>query len=333
MINILWYSRDYGSRASQIRRHIMYEISKYENVIFHYGPGNVYSILKKYESQLGIKFDVLMLDEISMTPAKGDINKINIPKFIWIEDMQWDPQFRYNYVIENEIDYIFTCYRQGTLIHGNKLLATNRCWWMPHSANTELYCTLPGVRKIYDVLFAGNYNSRGFGITSIYPMRDWFIKTLLPQPWFTCIKRPSFTLNKSNTKNNIYIRKEYTLLLNKTKIFMSCGSIWNYAVGKYFEVPACNTLVCSNWFEDLGLLGFKPDKNILIYDKGSLIDKLNNLRRNAAIREKMAAAGRQLIVEHHNNSIRAKQFINFFYKILGKNLKYSSIESTFPMPF
>ncbi|MHA1806544.1 MAG: glycosyltransferase, partial [Candidatus Thorarchaeota archaeon] len=111
------------------------------------------------------------------------------------------------------------------------------------------------------------------------------------------------------------------------------GSIFNAPVQKYVEIPAANSLLMSNWFPDLGLMGFLPDTNMITYHKETVIETVESLLKDEEKIKRISSNGHNLILMRHTSEIRAKQFINFMCNIIGRNTYYDVEPCSFQVCF
>jgi spore maturation protein CgeB len=78
---------------------------------------------------------------------------------------------------------------------------------------------------------------------------------------------------------------------------------------KYFEIPACRTLLIADWFDELGSLGFKDHVNMVKLNKRKLKEQVEYWFTHDKEREEIAKAGEILIQQRHSVDIRARELI------------------------
>ena len=54
---------------------------------------------------------------------------------------------------------------------------------------------------------------------------------------------PGYDLSDAHTDRYL---KEMAISINKSKIALTCSSKFKYRLGKYVEIPMCNTLLCAD---------------------------------------------------------------------------------------
>ena len=112
------------------------------------------------------------------------------------------------------------------------------------------------------------------------------------------------------------VKYEYAKLINSSRITFSCMSIFNYAVLKFFEIPACNSALFSDYGKQLKDLGFIPDKNMVRIDTGVNIKKFIRdwLKRPDELKE-ISQRGYEMVHEKHTTAKRAEEFIEYLEKL------------------
>ena len=193
----------------------------------------------------------------------------------------------------------------------------HRCIWLPHSVNMERFTDQ--VEKDKDVLHTGVYNQQ------FYPHRYEVIELLRDKSYFTYIARPSDRL-KEKRSEHWPIDRDYDNLLQSARICITGGALYGAPVQKFVEIPAANSLLMSNWFPDLGLMGFRDGYNMVAYSKENVVDKVEDLLNNEDKIEEISKKGFDLVVERHTSEIRARQFVNFICIILGREVEFPGIE-------
>lgn len=172
-----------------------------------------------------------------------------------------------------------------------------KCIWLPFAVNTEMF--YPRGEERNGVLHVGTVNPKH------YPIRVELCKRLAVKDWFTRIKRPGETIEKTRKWP---IREDYAEVISQAEIAVTCGSRWDAAVQKFFEIPACGTVLMSNWFKDLGLLGFENGKNMVVYEE-PLENQIEMMLQDKKRLKKIGQAGLDLMLERHTLKTRAKEFL------------------------
>lgn len=165
-------------------------------------------------------------------------------------------------------------------------------------------------RKKYDVLLAGVISKE------IYPLRYKFQKiikdNLLKNLNVKILNHPGYRIKNVNEQVVSYTRE-----LNRSKLVLSCSSIYKYALAKYVEVPACGSL----------LLADLPDerneffKNLIVpidisMSESEIVEIINYWIKSNDKREEKINLNYKLIMENYTQ----EHYSEKFYKIIKNYL-------------
>ena len=224
-----------------------------------------------------------------------DWSKIKIPKAVMLEDQHGENNLhQVNLMIK---DKWLVLHRYQLKKFHTDLPNKTKCIWFPHSVNIKKFRDFKQ-RKRYDILQTG-------ALYKVYETRHFMKNTFEGDKRYKIISRP-----KENDPNAWPTGKEYSKELNKAYLNVCCGSIYNYPVMKYFEIPASGSVIFGEWFDELGDLGFEPYKNIIEIDKKNVHNQVNLLLDNKKRLMDIAKNGYDLIHDHHTTDKRAKDLIN-----------------------
>ena len=228
-------------------------------------------------------------------------DNINIPKAVMLEDQHGEHNKKQ---VQDMIDdeWIVLHRYQLNKFHVD-LSKYTKCIWFPHSVNTKVFKDYRQVKK-YDILQTG-------ALYQVYELRNFMVKYFQGDPRYTNIPRP-----KENEVKQWPIGKDYAKELNKAYLNVCCGSIYHYPVMKYFEIPACGSVIFGDWFKELGDLGFEPYKNMLVIDRQNIKYQVKLLLDNKKMLLEIAQNGLNLIKERHTVEKRADDLI----KIIEENI-------------
>lgn len=171
-----------------------------------------------------------------------------------------------------------------------------RLHWLPFAVDPETFKPLPKCRK---VVFTGR-------VTSPYPLRKEIVRQLMDKRYFEVFERPK----EMDSHRSGVVGDGYAKLLGTSRISFSTGSRYNYAVAKFFEIPACGTLLMSDWFADLSLLGFVPGLNIIQVNKANIAGQVESFLSNEELTSSIASNGRALILSRHTFKKRVSKFLS-----------------------
>lgn len=248
-------------------------------------------------------YDILICDSIFAFPWDS-WRKIKIPKACILEDMHTTAGLQVQTARKMKFDFIFYRYQDAWRKRYGNLF--DKTFWLPHCVNTEYF---------QDYRLEKNIDALLVGVTSprVYPFRHKASIVLNGKPFFKQIPRPPETPHKTQKWP---IRDDYGRLLNSAKLVITGGSCYHYPVMKYFEIPACNSLLFSDWFPELRDLGFQKGYNIAISDLHNLEKDVKWWLNNESERKEVSRNGMELILKKHTLEIRALQFLNRLKEIL-----------------
>jgi hypothetical protein len=107
--------------------------------------------------------------------------------------------------------------------------------------------------------------------------------------------------------------------LNRLRSCFTCCSSYRFTVMKYFEIPACETLLFGEPTDATHGLGFRDGENYVAVTPRDFRDRFMYYLREAepAVPARIARAGRALILERHTWAIRAAELLRGFREVLG----------------
>lgn len=241
-----------------------------------------------------------------------------IPSGIFIEDVHHDvPRIQVEKAGEFNIETIFHRFNFPFHKFHRKARVDFRCIWLPHSINMERFTD--NIEKDKDILHTGVVNRH------FYPHRCVAVNLLKNKSYFTLVERPRDSVTKERSKN-WPIDRDYDNLLQSARICITGGSAFNAPVQKYVEIPAAGSVLMSNWFPDLGLMGFRDGYNMVAYCKENVVDAVEELLGDEEKIREVSKNGLDLILERHTSEIRSMQFVNFICTILGKRLEFPDVQ-------
>jgi hypothetical protein len=242
------------------------------------------------------EYDVIVCDAMFIWMFE-DWNRIKIPTFIIIEDQHAKvPKLQIDFAIKHNMGiihrYQFNQYHTDIPKHIKKI-------WSPHSVNINNFKDY-GLPKKYGLLQTG-------AIGGVYQLRSLVHDTMKGMPEYHRIVRPV-----DNAKQQWPVQDQYSRELNKAKICLCCGATVEYPVMKFFEIPASKSVLYTDYFNELGDLGFIPDENMIQVNKQTIRKQVKILVSEgwSGKLETIAQNGYNLIHERHTNEIRAKELKN-----------------------
>lgn len=301
----------------QAKRGIFKELEKYADVFYWYEDGHIHDILKelKFHPDFIYHYDIAWNNR--MAPRIEGLEEIDIPKGCFVIDLHWKPEERIKYFEDKGIDLIFSATKQPFL----KVFPQyeDKFRWLPWSINPEMMKDW-GMKKDIDFLLMGlvyiDKNNRGkFSLSEKaprkgrYAFRDAVFRKMKNKPGFEYHPHPGHFATDSEL---LIVNEEYGKKLNRSKIFFTCGSsnpTGGIAVLKFFEAPACKTLLLAEPNKDIMDLGFIHGINYVACTADNLVEKADYYLANDAERMRITRNGYRFIHKYHTDEKRAKQLI------------------------
>lgn len=212
------------------------------------------------------------------------------------------PEARKQYIEDNNIDLIFSATKD--YFRNNYSEYLDKLRWLPWSIDPQIFRDYQ-MYKGYDSLLMGvTYDSYPFRQKVKDAMKDvkgfrYHSSPVTGKPITTWI--PAF----------YFVGEKYAQEINKAKLFFACGGIAKYPVKKYFEVPACNTLLVAEANQDILDIGFKDGENFVACTIDNFKEKAEFYLKNDAERSRITRNGYNLVHSNHTHEIRAAQLLKY----------------------
>lgn len=290
-------------------------IEKYAEVKYWHTNGNIHDIMK----QLNFTPDFILHYDMGWNYALGPyisgLSEVKIPKGCFVIDSHYSPKERSNYFESNKIDLIFSI----TKSHFLKTYPNfkDRFRWFPFSINSSIFKDYQ-LEKDIDFLLMGllydglkKTGSQLFTPKGIYPFRDKVYETMKNEKGFVYHPHPGH-----NAAENTLINESYAKELNRSKMFFTCGSLYKYPVLKYFEAPACKTLLLAEAVPDILELGFEDGVNFVACNQSDFYEKAMYYLENEEERMKITEKGYEFIHANHTDDARGRDFVNEVRKFI-----------------
>ena len=308
MLNLLLIAKDTENFIFNESFHnLEKELAKKTNLTIWRNSGHIKDILK----QISVKPDfILIQNDIGgkMEPKIYGLSKVRIPTGLFIEDVHRFIDTRREFIISNNIQFFFSNYKE-IFIQIYPEFKERLCWF-PHHINSEVIkdYKLP---KDINLLLMG-------AVTKSYPLRWKVYQQFCHDPGFVYHRHPGYRKYSEEEKDQIFVGEKYAQEINRAKIFFTCGTVRNYPVMKYFEVPGCRTLLLAPRFKDLDELGFIPDYHYININEDDFHIKAAYYLEHEDEREQIADQGYQFVQTNHSTKKRVEQLICKIEEIIGK---------------
>src|SRR5699024_1335849 len=142
-----------------------------------------------------------------------------------------------------------------------------------------------------------------------YTFRDTVFEKMKNEPGFMFHPHPG---HRTSNPKELFVNARYAKELNQSKMFFTCGSRSNtggVAVLKFFEAPACKTLLLAERNKDIDDLGFKDEENYVACTTENFLKRARYYLKYPKERNRITENGYKFIHQNHTNQHRAKQLI------------------------
>ncbi|MFC0189097.1 glycosyltransferase [Fictibacillus aquaticus] len=293
-INLLFITRDHSHQLERSSFYLAKELEKITNLYLWYSDGIIQDIL----NQIPFKPDFILLNDYKpdYRPFIRGLKDLTIPHGIIMHDMHYKLSKR-NYLIHQEKPaLIFSHYRDAFLKwfpdHSERLV------WFPHHVPAEIFKRYPVPKEIPFLLMGASF-------PHLYPFRDYMIKQFSNVSGFVHHSHPGYGMGRRGI-----VGEQYARLISSAKIFLTCDSIHHFPVLKYFEVPACGTLLLASSSQELTDLGFVDGETFVAVNEANVKAKAEYYLQNEQERERIIQNGMRLIAERHTTAVRAKEMLH-----------------------
>jgi len=297
----------FESKMSRVRFHGIKALEKKANLKWSGIGWDTYDNAKTVQENIEIIYPDKLPDiVIAYKPLEmKEFNKITPLKCIRYNEM-WDKQWTMKEIVESRSNLV-VCHHSNeaeeyTQIFKNFNLFPLKFVAIPHCAETTIFKDY-GLEKTCDLLLIGDLKSQ------FYPLRARFLNIFQKMsPKYRCniLKHPSYEVRDAHS-NKIAI--DFARMINSTKIAVTCGSIYKYRLGKYVEVPMCNTALAADMpKEDKPQLNkFLIQINMEMSDE-EIINKLEFFLENESKRKELIHEGK-LYAQNYTQQHYAKSFL------------------------
>lgn len=295
-------------------------LEEYADVTYWDQDGDIRDIIDELKIEPDFIFHYDVAWNHAFAPAISGLDQVDIPKGCMVIDVHWTKQARVDYFINNNIDLIFSISKHPFLSVWPEF--EDRLHWWPWAVDPEVFKDW-NLEREYDYLLMGLVyadHMPGRGVRNNtrkgeYPFREEVLKAMLDTPGFQFHQHPGH-LNK----NPYFANERYAQELSRAKIFFTCGSsiAGGLPVLKFFEAPACRTLLLAEPNQDIDELGFQDGVNYVACDRTNFKEKAQYYLEHEEERNAIAEAGYRFIHQHHTNQVRAKQFVDAVQALIAK---------------
>ncbi|MDF2659987.1 MAG: hypothetical protein K0Q94_2778 [Paenibacillus sp.] len=307
-IRLLYFTQNLSDFTFQNREFFKKTLAGRPDVIVHFeeSGGEIGPMLDRLPFTPDFIYIDAFVDHFRNTIT--GLAKTNIAKGIMHTDPFRKTSLFDSFVRSNKIDLVFSYYRDGFLNVYPEL--ANKFRWLPHHVYTPMFkdYALP---KTIDFLLMGS-------LGPIYPLRNKIVEDMRGVPCFVYHEHPGYRVFSKDEQQRLPLKQNYAREINRARMFLTDGSKFDYPLAKYFEVPACNTLLLASGARELSDLGFIDNQTFVNINQDNFYEKAQRYLRDEHKRKEIAMGGYRLVRKHHTTEIRAEQFVRYIRSYVGR---------------
>ncbi|MCA0984941.1 glycosyltransferase [Halobacillus yeomjeoni] len=278
--------------------------------------GHIQYILKQlnFEPDFILHYDIAW--GYAFAPKIEGLQTVDIPKGCFISDVHYNKNIRKQYIDSSKIDLILSGPKYPFLREYPEYEDKFRC--LPWSINPDVFKDWGMGKDINFLLMGQVYHPRKSMNKSNtqkgrYPFREAVLSKMYRVKGFVFHPHPGHRVAPSN---DLLVDKKYAQELNRAKMFFTCGSVLQYPVLKFYEAPACRTLLLAESNKEIEELGFKDRVHYVSCNRGNFYEKAMYYLKNEQERKRITDEGYKFVQSHHTNDVRAKELLGFIEEIL-----------------
>lgn len=277
------------------------ELAKLTTLMVHRKSGPINKILRRIPEKPDF---ILILNDVGTTfgPVVTGLSNIDIPVGLVVNDAHRFVGQRSRYISNNRIKTFFVICRHNFYNHFPDQ-RHDQVFFIPLFANTSIFKNYDN-EKMIDFMMLGEVS-----FPDIYPLRAKIIEHYKDDPRFFTRPHPGWKDFTNEQAEKALIGENYARTINQAKLFFACGSVREVVTFKYFEVPACHTLLMAPALPELAEIGLIPGKHFVDIDEENFAEKAEYYLTNEEERERITKEGYHFIHNHHSTAHRAKQLV------------------------
>ena len=309
MIKVLFLcdNKYWKRKMSRVRFHAANAILNHKNIIgAKDGPGfpgwkSVPASIEKHSPDIIFWFKPLEMQ---------GFDKVSIPRVISYNEM-YDKAVTAREISQSGSDLI-VCHLSNDIPHYSDLFKDRKFINLHHCINPSIFRDYKQ-KKVYDVLVTGVMAS------SIYPLRarvQGLIKAgKLSNLKTKILRHPGYRISNVDSQVISYAKE-----LNKAKVVISCSSKYKYALAKYSEIPACNSLMMADIPDERQEFFNKFIVPIdMSYSDEKILQTIHRWVRSDKERRIRANLGRELTAARYTQAHYADRFYRSIKRYLEEN--------------
>ncbi|WP_010529271.1 glycosyltransferase [Lentibacillus jeotgali] len=277
------------------------ELAKVTNLTVYRKSGHINQILRRVPERPDF---ILIINDVGKTfgPVVAGLSDISIPVGLMVNDAHRFVGQRRRYIMNNRIRTFFVICRHNFYNYYPRQ-KHDQVFFLPQFANTALFKDYD-VEKTIDLMLLGEAS-----LPHIYPLREKILQHYKGDPEFVNRPHPGWRdFTKEQVRESL-IGENYARSINQAKLFFACGSVRQVVTFKYFEVPACRTLLMAPSLPELKEIGLIPGKHFVDINEENFSERADYYLKNTKEREQIIEEGYRFVHSNHSTVHRARQLV------------------------
>lgn len=308
MLKLLLIAADTSSFTNNNFYFLEEELAKITTLMVWRKSGHINKILEMIPEKPDF---ILIINDVAskLDPVVYGLSDLNIPVGLVVNDAHRMVCRRRKYIKNNDIRTFFVICQPNFYNHYPQQRQA-KVFFLPFFANTSRFKDY-GYSKMFDLMMLGET-----AYPHIYPLRKKIMQYYKNDSRFVNYPHPGWREFTKEEEKVALIGENYARTINQAKIFFTCGSIREVVTFKYFEVPACHTLLMAPDLPELAEIGLIPGKHFVAINEKNFMEKAEYYLTNEEERERITDEGYHFIHNNHSTAHRAKQLIQQIESIL-----------------
>ncbi|HLS10514.1 glycosyltransferase family protein [Lentibacillus sp.] len=308
MLNLLLIASDTSHFTNHNYDDLEKELAKMTNLMVYRKSGHIKQILRK----IPVKPDfILIINDVgkTFTPVVTGLSAVSIPVGLMINDAHRFVEQRKRYILSNQIRTFFVIC-QHNFYNYYPRQKHDQVFFLPQFANTSIFKDY-GAEKTIDLLMLGEIS-----LPQIYPLREKILQYYKKDSRFFNRPHPGWRDFTAEQAEKALIGENYARTINQAKLFFACGSVRQVVTFKYFEVPACRTLLMAPDLPELKEIGLIPGKHFVDINEENFPERAEYFLKNTEERKRITEEGYRFVHNHHSTAHRARQLVRQIKSVL-----------------
>ncbi|MCM3719143.1 glycosyltransferase [Fictibacillus phosphorivorans] len=309
MLKLLLISKDTSTFLNKNYFYLENELFKNTDLMIWRESGDIEYILKQVPK---IPDFILIINDIGTEfyPIISGLPKTQIPFGLVVNDSHRFIAERKKYISQNNIKNFIVLSKQNFLKYYPEQ-RNKQIFFFPPFVNTEVYKDY-NLDKNMDLMMLGDK------VSPIYPLRKAIDRYYKSDPRYVSMPHPGWKNFTKEQEQNTLMGKNYAQFINRAKLFFTCGSVLQVLTYKYFEIPACKTLLLAPTFPELEQIGFVPGKHFVDINLQNFAAKAEYYLKNTVERNRITEEGFKFVQQYHSHIYRTEQLVKKMIEICNQ---------------